>query len=656
MSRATPASAIAGDVSAIAAATEAPREVVGDVEASHAAAAAQDATKGEGITAPSPQSILSRWGWVPGRPRKPRARTPSVRPGASSLYSNLVPSDNPEHGAGEHGGYVLGGWMRMGSEAWRRRVSMGIVFFLVLLGDANRGLVLPTLQGYLGHFGGDATSLGLANAGFSLGRLLVAPFYGYWMDKRNAGEVIAFTMVICFVSNLVYTYCAYLDDPALVIIITRTFLGVGASVLGVGRAYIAKQTAKAERGPYIAVLSALQYAGFTLTAFISLIDFKGIEHLSLTKYNLPGFVLSATYLLGLVVLFTTPHTLFQGSKEHVRNTAAAAKQRRAAHYHSPSYPYLLQLEKSQSNDSVSSLLGSPSTEPSPQEGSQPQEGRGELGEGSSHCDPRYREHCALNGCMQPLLGGSDGAPQSQPIPLPAGGEGGLLRRSLTRIMSAQMTVKRSICSVPGIVIVFILLNFAVRAVLATLETLSAYIISYLYTGSTDPKVWSMLGTPERVADTFTAIGLIGLVVFVGVYYMCKRLPDRITLLTGLICILVGLGITLDFHDGEGKGHEMSLTQFEIGLGFVWALGYPLSQTVVVSALSKVLTSEQQGLWMGNLASAGSAGRIVAPTLAGHIYNALHEHTGVIPLSFCFGVTLLATVLVLCVWNRLRQVD
>ena len=190
-------------------------------------------------------------------------RSPSKRP--TDLYDVLL--KDGDEGAEP----FLGGRLRMGSELFKRRMAIGIVFYTVLLGDANRGLVLPTLQGYLNKFGGTATQVGIANAGFSLGRLIAAPIYGYWMDKRNAGEVIVFSMVISAVANVMYTYASSLGEPTVVIVAMRTFLGVGASVLGVGRAYIAKITSKAERGPYIAILCALQYAGFTLTAFISMI-------------------------------------------------------------------------------------------------------------------------------------------------------------------------------------------------------------------------------------------------------------------------------------------------------------------------------------------------------------------------------------------------
>ena len=105
---------------------------------------------------------------------------------------------------------------------------------------------------------------------------------------------------------------------------------------------------------------------------------------------------------------------------------------------------------------------------------------------------------------------------------------------------------------------------------------------------------------------------------------------------------------------QPSGFRISLPRFEAGLGIAWALGYPVTQTVVVSALSKVLTREQQGLWMGNLAAAGSAGRIAAPLLSGFLYTKLKSHTGFIPVLLCLATTLLACILVATFWARLGK--
>mmetsp|Transcript_11101 Transcript_11101/g.28070 ORF Transcript_11101/g.28070 Transcript_11101/m.28070 type:complete len:439 (+) Transcript_11101:1-1317(+) len=433
------------------------------------------------------------------------------------------------------------------------------------------------------------------------------------MDKRNTGEVVLFSMILCALCNALYTYASQIDvlkvNPTAIIVASRTALGFGASILGVGRAYIAKQTSKAERGPYIAILCALQYAGFTLTAFVSMIDFEEIDAMDLTKYNLPGFVLTVAYLVGIAALVLVPNTLFDQNIQHRTNNNRHSLTR--AKYHNSSHPYLMQLEKSSPEDTGGS------------EAEADKEG----------------------GLRERLLGHSEEASLNH---LGSGGRGGDSQDG----GGGGYSYLRNLLNVPSIVLIFILLNFTVRAVLATLETLSTYVISYLYTGSSDEKVWRARGAPFQVALTFTLIGIGGLVIFGGVYYLSGHAKDRTSLLIGLSSILTGLCLTLDFNDGKGLEHEMSLARFEAGLALVWALGYPLSQTVVVSALSKVLTSEQQGIWMGNLASAGSAGRIIAPTLAGWAYNALHEHTGFVPLASCCVLTALSILLVLSVWKKL----
>ena len=220
-----------------------------------------------------------KWVWQKGRrnaandtpcpsPSKFFDRRSSLRP--RDLIDPLLAGEGREDGGEEK--RLLAGWNRIGTEAWKRRVSMAFVCFLVLVGDGNRGLVLPTLQGYIGKFGGTSGDVGLANAGFSLGRLIAAPLFGYWMDQRNTGEVLLFSMVVCAVCNFFYTYASYACicmpvSPAVVIIVSRACLGFGASILGVGRAYIAKQTSKAERGPYIAILCALQYVSHSTCFF-----------------------------------------------------------------------------------------------------------------------------------------------------------------------------------------------------------------------------------------------------------------------------------------------------------------------------------------------------------------------------------------------------
>jgi len=527
-----------------------------------------------------------------------------------------------------------------------RRLGFGLVFYLVLLGDGNRGLVLPTLQRYLGKYDGSAQLVGLANAGFSLGRLLVAPFYGLWMDRRSAGEVFVFTCVLSAGANLLYTYASWWSrvgvDPAYVIVLSRTVLGAGASVLGVGRGYIGKKTAKAERGAYIALLCAFQYAGFTATSVISMLNFSSVAWLDLDSMNMPGFLLVLAYLVGIALLLLLPSNLFVVE----RKPAARRKKRALGLINHGSYPQLMSLMKTPSERSVAgSATGS--RDPSPL-GSK----RGSFDGGPAGAARAWGSHpppTAETPLLRPPEHNEPSAARADETVAIAIERVASWKESLEERAQSSM---RALCNVPGIVAVFVLLNFAVRAVLATLETLSINIMSYIITGSTNPKDWAHSDALWLTSTVFFVLGLVGLLMFAFLYCVEPYIKDRVLLLAGLATTLVGIFVMCDFHDGRGLPREIGLVRFEVGLGIAWAVGYPITQTVVVSALSKVLTKEQQGLWMGNLASAGSAGRIVAPILAGVVYTQTRSHTGLIPLLGCAGVTLGAFLLILAHWRRL----
>jgi MFS family permease len=135
----------------------------------------------------------------------------------------------------------------------RRRAALVLVFLAVLLGDTNRGLVLPTL---ILRLHGNAKAVGVANAGFSALRLAAAPFFGHWQDRRCSGEVLVLTSVVGLVANAAYAVAR--TDAG--VVAARCVLGIGSCVLGVGRAVVAKTTSTEERTPMLSLLSAVRAA------------------------------------------------------------------------------------------------------------------------------------------------------------------------------------------------------------------------------------------------------------------------------------------------------------------------------------------------------------------------------------------------------------
>lgn len=453
------------------------------------------------------------------------------------------------------------------------------MFLVVLLADGNRGLVLPTLAGYIHKFGGGSRKLALANAGFSAGRLMVAPWLGYWMDCRPIGEVLVFTLAVGLVANLCYVLAdavgtAVGDHIALwCIVLSRSVLGVGACVLGVGRAYVSKHTTRSRRTAVISLLCAAQYFGFTAFSGISLFQHEGaLAALGLNSYTFPGATLCLLYAALLAAVWFVPSNFW---------------------------------------DSPDMFVASPQS------------------------PPAY---------------GTAAGPEAAVVPI-------LLEDASPAHLHLALT--------------FVLLNFTVRAILATQETLGTCAVHYLYNGENVCHQKTLAMVAEEVknvmhavilpADTgalvfvsgfFTMVGFLGMIVFLGLYHFSRYLQDRAILLSGLAFTTLGLAMMLDPADGSGPPHEASLLRFGAGFYVAWAVGYPLTQTVVVSALSKVLPPHQVGRWMGYQASAGSAGRVVGPLLAGYVYQAYHENDGFLPFAACFLCALLCTGLVAASWPRL----
>lgn len=481
--------------------------------------------------------------------------------------------------------------------------SLVVVFYLVLIGDGNRGLVLPTLNRYIKKLGGTSLELGLANSGFSLGRMLVAPFYGYWMDNASPGIVFLLSSFICFFCNILYTCAARFPDGLSVVVASRTFLGVGASVLGIGRAYVSRVTHKGQRTAYFSLLSAIQFAGFTLFSGISLIEHTGFEFMGIRidTDTLPGLVLTLLYAIGIGSLLFLSNDLFKSAEEADQQGTE------------------------ESRNGLEEPLLSP------------------VGNGEAQLPEVVPEKRVKFSDMESSTSQTNGGISVL--------ENGIDRseRGMSR-SSSQQSLGEEAEKVTWLAYVFILLNFSVRLVLAVLETLGPYVLLYLLKSAGQVSESDAL---FHCSLFFVTVGLTGLFVFAIVWALSSCTEDRHMLVAGLLTMCLGTGFLIDPHDTE-VGKEISLARFAFGFTMAWAVGYPITQTVVVSALSKVLDKKRQGLWMGHLASAGSAGRIVGPLLAGWMYQAFDSDTAFWPFTLSFSITSFATLLVLFFWKELAD--
>lgn len=141
------------------------------------------------------------------------------------------------------------------------------VCYIVLLGDMSRGIMFPTLWPLVRSLGGTEVTQGYAVAAFSFGRILVSPLFGSWSVSYGYKYTLLFSSSILLFGTLLYSQVPYVGRSEF-LILAQTTLGIGSGTLGVTRAYVAEISPTRNRTTYMAYLTALQYAGFTVTPFL----------------------------------------------------------------------------------------------------------------------------------------------------------------------------------------------------------------------------------------------------------------------------------------------------------------------------------------------------------------------------------------------------
>lgn len=148
-----------------------------------------------------------------------------------------------------------------------------IVCLVVLIGDMSRGAMFPTMWPLVKSVGGDSVTLGYAVGAFSFGRILVSPMFGSWSVKYGYTKTLFGSTCIILLGTLLYAQVGNVGRPEF-LIVAQTVLGLGSGTLGVTRAFVADVTPTRNRTTYMAWLTAVQYAGFTVTPFVGAAFYK----------------------------------------------------------------------------------------------------------------------------------------------------------------------------------------------------------------------------------------------------------------------------------------------------------------------------------------------------------------------------------------------
>lgn len=145
-----------------------------------------------------------------------------------------------------------------------------VVCLVILIGDMSRGVFFPSLWPLVDSLGGSSVTLGYCVASFSFGRILVSPLFGSWSVTYGYSKTLLLSCSILLLGTFLYAQVQNVGHSWF-LILSQICLGVGSGTLGVTRAFVAEVTAQRHRTTYMAWITAVQYAGFTVTPFVGAI-------------------------------------------------------------------------------------------------------------------------------------------------------------------------------------------------------------------------------------------------------------------------------------------------------------------------------------------------------------------------------------------------
>mmetsp|Transcript_18324 Transcript_18324/g.39640 ORF Transcript_18324/g.39640 Transcript_18324/m.39640 type:complete len:654 (+) Transcript_18324:146-2107(+) len=145
-------------------------------------------------------------------------------------------------------------------------LSFCIVCGVVFVGEMARGILLPTLWGFVQDLGGDTVTMGWSVAAFSFGRVVTSPLFG-WLSVHSGYQLtLAVALALLSLGAFLYGMNGVVGSPYF-LIMAQSVMGIGSGTLGVTRAYVAEVSPKKLRTRYLAYLAMTRDAGFTITPF-----------------------------------------------------------------------------------------------------------------------------------------------------------------------------------------------------------------------------------------------------------------------------------------------------------------------------------------------------------------------------------------------------
>lgn len=189
---------------------------------------------------------------------------------------------------------------------WR---SVYVVYFIILVSEGARGLVLPSQWPYLASFGGSKTQLGVLVSSFSFGRVLSTVPLGFLSDTLPMTDVFVVCSLITALGHIGYALA-----PSITwLIASRVVTGIGSATMSVCRSHISRATPREDRTFHFGYLSGLQFIGFAVlpvmgSVFGILPEFH-IGPVRFNEYTYPAWVLvlaNVAAVAATVLLYEDP--------------------------------------------------------------------------------------------------------------------------------------------------------------------------------------------------------------------------------------------------------------------------------------------------------------------------------------------------------------
>ena len=182
--------------------------------------------------------------------------------------------------------------------------SLVIVGAIVFVGDTSRGVLFPVLSTLNTALNGTVIDLGYLVAMFSIGRLVVTAPLGYVSDKYRHKLPLLLSSSLLVVGAVLWGN-AYAFNKLPLLYLAQFLLGVGSGSLGVTRSFVVEQCEPKKRTEALAIITALQYAGFTVSPIVgSWLVTIGDNSSPYWSFALPAYFIAAMAAMCLIALLS----------------------------------------------------------------------------------------------------------------------------------------------------------------------------------------------------------------------------------------------------------------------------------------------------------------------------------------------------------------